>query len=151
MQENSSRPEGLPPSQGGKYVGFGSAPAPRPGSRNSGAGGVDDVSAMFSKLGAVANTVAGTAAVAVSRSAQNVNTLLQEKGVGETVQQTGKVIGERGYALAQVGGGGGSGGRRLRTAAGSGAPGRRANGCGGLHCRGVRSMQCELPACTALC
>jgi len=26
--ENEARPEGLPPSQGGKYVGFGSGPAP---------------------------------------------------------------------------------------------------------------------------
>lgn len=32
LAENAHRPEGLPPSQGGKYVGFGSAPAPqRPG------------------------------------------------------------------------------------------------------------------------
>lgn len=28
MAENESRPEGLPPSQGGKYVGFGSSPGP---------------------------------------------------------------------------------------------------------------------------
>ena len=28
QQSNSSRPEGLPPSQGGKYAGFGSTPAP---------------------------------------------------------------------------------------------------------------------------
>lgn len=28
IAENESRPEGLPPSQGGKYVGFGSSPAP---------------------------------------------------------------------------------------------------------------------------
>lgn len=28
MAENESRPDGLPPSQGGKYVGFGSSPAP---------------------------------------------------------------------------------------------------------------------------
>ncbi|KAG0446969.1 hypothetical protein HPP92_028583 [Vanilla planifolia] len=28
MEENASRPEGLPPSQGGKYVGFGSTPSP---------------------------------------------------------------------------------------------------------------------------
>ena len=28
LAENESRPEGLPPSQGGKYVGFGSSPAP---------------------------------------------------------------------------------------------------------------------------
>ncbi|CAK9178010.1 unnamed protein product [Ilex paraguariensis] len=30
IAENSSRPEGIPPSQGGKYVGFGSNPAPMP-------------------------------------------------------------------------------------------------------------------------
>ena len=30
MVENDSRPEGLPPSQGGKYVGFGSSAAPPP-------------------------------------------------------------------------------------------------------------------------
>lgn len=30
ISENQSRPEGLPPSQGGKYVGFGSSPAPAP-------------------------------------------------------------------------------------------------------------------------
>lgn len=30
MAENESKPEGLPPSQGGKYVGFGSSPAPAP-------------------------------------------------------------------------------------------------------------------------
>lgn len=28
MLENESRPDGIPPSQGGKYVGFGSSPAP---------------------------------------------------------------------------------------------------------------------------
>ena len=28
MAENESKPEGIPPSQGGKYVGFGSSPAP---------------------------------------------------------------------------------------------------------------------------
>ncbi|URE42898.1 ADP-ribosylation factor GTPase-activating protein [Musa troglodytarum] len=28
MEENGSRPEGIPPSQGGKYVGFGSTPPP---------------------------------------------------------------------------------------------------------------------------
>lgn len=35
MMENESRPDGLPPSQGGKYVGFGSAPAPAPAPRNN--------------------------------------------------------------------------------------------------------------------
>lgn len=35
MAENESRPEGLPPSQGGKYVGFGSSPAPSSQRNNS--------------------------------------------------------------------------------------------------------------------
>ena len=35
MAENESRPEGLPPSQGGKYVGFGSSPAPTQRNNNS--------------------------------------------------------------------------------------------------------------------
>lgn len=40
MQENESRPEGLPPSQGGKYVGFGSSPAPVPRNNNTSQGDV---------------------------------------------------------------------------------------------------------------
>lgn len=35
LAENESRPEGLPPSQGGKYVGFGSSPAPSESNNNS--------------------------------------------------------------------------------------------------------------------
>jgi ADP-ribosylation factor GTPase-activating protein 1 len=49
-QENASKPEGLPPSQGGKYVGFGSSPAPLPPSRGgAGGAGVEDVTQMLSK------------------------------------------------------------------------------------------------------
>ncbi len=68
-QENATRPEGLPPNQGGKYVGFGSAPAPPPaagGGRRgnaAGAGGLDDVSHVLSKGFAQACTVAGTGAL----------------------------------------------------------------------------------------
>lgn len=35
MAENESRPDGLPPSQGGKYVGFGSGPAPSQNNYNN--------------------------------------------------------------------------------------------------------------------
>lgn len=45
MAENNSRPEGLPPSQGGKYVGFGSTPAPV--QRNTSQG---DVFSTFSQV-----------------------------------------------------------------------------------------------------
>lgn len=45
IAENATRPEGLPPSQGGKYVGFGSQPAARPpGNCPPNAINVDEVS-----------------------------------------------------------------------------------------------------------
>ncbi len=38
QEENANKPDHLPPNQGGKYVGFGSTPAPRSNStRNAGA------------------------------------------------------------------------------------------------------------------
>lgn len=66
IAENATRPEGLPPSQGGKYVGFGSQPAARPpGNCPPNAINVDEVSQMFSKglssLTAAASTAAATA------------------------------------------------------------------------------------------
>jgi ADP-ribosylation factor GTPase-activating protein 1 len=100
MQENQSKPDHLPPSQGGKYVGFGSAPAPRPqGGMRPGAGGVDDVTALFSKglasLGQVAGVAATTATTVVQSGTQNINQLLQEKQVGQTLQQTSQVVAEK--------------------------------------------------------
>ncbi|KAI3474078.1 hypothetical protein Pfo_028866 [Paulownia fortunei] len=61
MAENESRPEGLPPSQGGKYVGFGSSPAPIP--RNNTEGDVLSVVTQgFGKLSMVAASAAQSAA-----------------------------------------------------------------------------------------
>lgn len=48
MQENESRPEGLPPSQGGKYVGFGSMPAQAPRNNNHNSHG--DVMSVVSQV-----------------------------------------------------------------------------------------------------
>jgi ADP-ribosylation factor GTPase-activating protein 1 len=57
-QENANKPEGLAPSQGGKYVGFGSTPPPAPRRAPGAPVGVDDVTQMLSKgltqLGSVA-------------------------------------------------------------------------------------------------
>lgn len=101
MQENQSKPDHLPPNQGGKYVGFGSTPPPRPAAGPAPA--VDDVTALFSKglqsLGQVAGMAASTATVAVHSGTQNLNQLLQEKQVAQTLQQTSKVVAEK----AQVG------------------------------------------------
>lgn len=66
VQENAGKPEGLPPSQGGKYVGFGSggsAPSAsggrRAGGHAAGGPGLDDVSHVLSKGFTQACTVAG--------------------------------------------------------------------------------------------
>lgn len=108
MQENDSRPDHLPPNQGGKYVGFGSTPAPRPGGGPGGRGpggpapGVDDVTQLLSKglssLGQVAGMAASTASVAVSSGTQGLNQLLQEKQVAATLQQTQKALNEKAQA-----------------------------------------------------
>lgn len=72
LQENATKPEGLPPSQGGKYVGFGSAPAPRP---KPAAGGVDDLTNLLSStlttVTRAAETAAKSATLAVKRWAPN--------------------------------------------------------------------------------
>lgn len=48
-QENANKPDNLPPSQGGKYVGFGSTPAPQPRAGAGNAAGIEDVTQMLSK------------------------------------------------------------------------------------------------------
>ena len=61
VQENASRPDGLPPSQGGKYVGFGSSPGPssKPQRGVGGPGGLDDYQQYLSKGISQLTTVAG--------------------------------------------------------------------------------------------
>lgn len=57
LQENASKPEGLPPSQGGKYVGFGSGGSAPPPRRANGS--LDDVSLVLSKGFSQLTTAAG--------------------------------------------------------------------------------------------
>ena len=63
MQENASKPEGLPPNQGGKYVGFGSGGSALPPRRGHGGGGLDDVSLALSKGFSHLSTAAGEPAL----------------------------------------------------------------------------------------
>lgn len=63
--ENASRPEDLPPSQGGKYAGFGNTPAPAPASQG-GIPGLDDLqkdpmAALSKGFGWFTSTVTKTA------------------------------------------------------------------------------------------
>ncbi len=111
MQENASRPEGLPPNQGGKYVGFGSAPAaaPRPGGSGGGIlGGArgEEVGQILSKglatLTVAAGSAASTASVALRQGKERASTLMAEKQVAERA----KHLQEKGAALASKGWGG---------------------------------------------
>ena len=70
--ENANRPEDLPPSQGGKYAGFGSAPAPGPEPRtaNGALPGLDDL--QKDPVAAVSKSF-GWFAAAVGKSAKTVN------------------------------------------------------------------------------
>ncbi|GLC36235.1 hypothetical protein PLESTB_001365500 [Pleodorina starrii] len=103
IQENASRPEGLPPSQGGKYVGFGSTPPARPKAQ----AGVDDLtnllSSTFSTVTKVAETAAKTATQAVKSGSAQLTQTLQEKQVAEALSQNAKVIGEKATHAAQTG------------------------------------------------
>ncbi|KAK1297949.1 ADP-ribosylation factor GTPase-activating protein AGD7 [Acorus calamus] len=75
MAENDSRPEGLPPSQGGKYVGFGSSPAPMP--RNGSQG--DVISVVSQGIGRL-SLVAASAAKVVQASTTELTSKVQ-KGI----------------------------------------------------------------------
>ncbi|KAJ8425156.1 hypothetical protein Cgig2_009954 [Carnegiea gigantea] len=58
LAENESRPEGVPPSQGGKYVGFGSNPSPVPRNNNSQGDVFSVVTQGIGKLSVVAQSAA---------------------------------------------------------------------------------------------
>ncbi|KAH0925211.1 hypothetical protein HID58_017467 [Brassica napus] len=62
MAENESKPEGLPPSRGGKYVGFGSSPGPAPRSNHQSGGGGGDVFSVVSEGFGRLSLVAASAA-----------------------------------------------------------------------------------------
>lgn len=98
--ENANRPEGLPPSQGGKYVGFGSAGSSRlPPSRGpAGSSGdvlKDTVSLMsegFSRFSVVAASAAQTAAGAVQAGTRDLTTKYREGGYDHKVNETVSVV-----------------------------------------------------------
>lgn len=72
--ENANRSEGLHPSQGGKYVGFGSSPMPE---KNAPAGGVNEITSMlstgWSKLATSATAAASQATNRVSAAAKSID------------------------------------------------------------------------------
>lgn len=95
--ENASRPEGLHPSQGGKYVGFGSG-APASGGGGGGGGG-EDVSQLLTRGFANLSTFAGTAAAAAKERASMAAGALRESGAQDTLASTTAAAAEKAKAV----------------------------------------------------
>ncbi|XP_030957911.1 probable ADP-ribosylation factor GTPase-activating protein AGD6 [Quercus lobata] len=90
--ENESRPDGLPPSQGGKYVGFGSTPPPS-SQRNDAQGDVFSVvSQGFGKLSLAAAAAAQSAATVVQAGTKEISTKVKDGGYDHKVNETVTVV-----------------------------------------------------------
>lgn len=94
IAENDSRPEGLPPSQGGKYVGFGSSPAPPRMSNNNNPQGdvLSAVSQGLGKLSFVAASAAQSAASVVQAGTKEITAKVKEGGYDHKVNETVNVV-----------------------------------------------------------
>ncbi|PON76153.1 Arf GTPase activating protein [Trema orientale] len=97
LAENDSRPEGIPPSQGGKYVGFGSDPAPSPSpslrNHNNSQGDVlSVVSQGFGRLSLVAASAAQSAANVVQAGTKEITSKVKEGGYDYKVNETVNVV-----------------------------------------------------------
>ncbi|KAK6942938.1 Arf GTPase activating protein [Dillenia turbinata] len=96
MVENESKPEGIPPSQGGKYVGFGSSPSPARGNVNP-QGDVlrDTVSVVSQGLGRfsmVAASAAQSAANVVQAGTKELTSKVREGGYDYKMNETVNVV-----------------------------------------------------------
>lgn len=94
LAENESRPEGIPPSQGGKYVGFGSTPPP-PQMNAQGDVLKDTVSVVSQGLGRltlVATSAAQSAANAVQAGTKELSSKVRDGGYDYKVNETVNVV-----------------------------------------------------------
>ncbi|WCJ28280.1 ADP-ribosylation factor GTPase-activating protein AGD7 [Euphorbia peplus] len=88
MAENDSRPEGLPPSQGGKYVGFGSSPAPSQRNVNAQPDVLSVVSQGFGKLSLVAQSAANV----VQAGTKEISSKVKDGGYDYKMNETVNVV-----------------------------------------------------------
>ncbi|ONK61913.1 uncharacterized protein A4U43_C08F34860 [Asparagus officinalis] len=92
MAENGAKPEGLPPSQGGKYVGFGSSPV-NPVHRSSSQGDMFSVvSQGFGRLSSVAASAAQSAANVVQAGTRELTSKVTDGGYDNKVNETVSVV-----------------------------------------------------------
>ncbi|XP_042467031.1 probable ADP-ribosylation factor GTPase-activating protein AGD6 [Zingiber officinale] len=95
MAENESRPQGIPPSQGGKYIGFGSTPPPSQSNNSQGDVLRDTVSVVSQGLGRlslVASSAAQSAANVVQASTKELTYKMRESGYDQKVNETVNVV-----------------------------------------------------------
>ncbi|GMJ03082.1 yeast pde1 suppressor 1, ARF-GAP domain 7 [Hibiscus trionum] len=92
MAENESRPEGLPPSQGGKYVGFGSSPMPTQRNNDPQGDVLSVVSQGIGMLSLVAASAAQSAASVVQAGTKELSTKVKEGGYDTKVNETISVV-----------------------------------------------------------
>lgn len=88
LAENESRAEGVPPSQGGKYVGFGSNPSPMPRNNNSQGDVFSVVTQGIGKLSVVAQSVASVA----QAGTREITSKVREGGYDHKVNETVNVV-----------------------------------------------------------
>ncbi|XP_031488712.1 probable ADP-ribosylation factor GTPase-activating protein AGD6 [Nymphaea colorata] len=101
MAENEARPEGLPPSQGGKYVGFGSSGSVAPQRSNS-QGDIlrDTVSVVSQGIGRL-SLVAASAATVVQAGTQELTSKVREGGYDHKVNETVNVVASKTSEIGQ--------------------------------------------------
>ncbi|TXG58591.1 hypothetical protein EZV62_016420 [Acer yangbiense] len=92
LAENESRPEGIPPSKGGKYVGFGSSPAPMQRNTNQQGDVLSAVSQGFGRLSLVAASAAQSAANVVQAGTKEITSKVREGGYDHKVNETVNVV-----------------------------------------------------------
>ncbi|KAI4300133.1 hypothetical protein L6164_033544 [Bauhinia variegata] len=92
MAANESRPEGIPPSQGGKYVGFGSSPTPSQRNNNPQDDVFSVVSQGFGKLSLVAASAAQSAANVVQQGTKDITAKVRDGGYDYKVNETVNVV-----------------------------------------------------------
>ncbi|KAI9154039.1 hypothetical protein LWI28_020213 [Acer negundo] len=92
LAENESRPEGIPPSKGGKYVGFGSSPAPMQRNTNQQGDVLSAVSQGFGRLSLVAASAAQSAANVVQAGTKEISSKVREGGYDHKVNETVNVV-----------------------------------------------------------
>ncbi|XP_060176827.1 ADP-ribosylation factor GTPase-activating protein AGD7-like [Lycium barbarum] len=107
MAENDSRPEGLPPSQGGKYVGFGSSPGPMPRNNNGNNNSQGDVLSVvtqgFGRLSMIAASAAQSAATVVQAGTKELGSKVSEGGYDYKVNETVNVVATKTTEIGQKG------------------------------------------------